>query len=75
MLASGYVRKTNPGVCIFTQYVHDSVPGGGELTWVILYVVDLESRGMCDRCVDFPVALTLLVEGPYGNFDVVIKDV
>ena len=40
----------------------------GELTWVVLYVVDLEFH----RCVNFPVALTLLVEGPYGEFDVVL---
>ena len=25
--------------------------------------------------VDFPIALTLLFEGPYGEFDVVLEDV
>ena len=76
VLASGCVRKAHPGGCILPQYVHGSVPGGGELTWVVrMHVVDLESRGACARCEDFSVALTLLPEGPYGEVDVILEEV
>ena len=47
------------------------MPEGGERTWV----VDLESGGACGRWENFPVALTLLAEGPYGEVDVVLEDV
>ena len=76
VLASGWVRKAHPGGCILpVQYVHGSVPGDGELTWVVLYVVVLESCGACGRCEDYPVAFTLLPEGLYVKLDVVLEDV
>jgi len=37
--------------------VHGSLSGDGKLTWVVLYVVVLESRGACGRCEDFPVSV------------------
>ena len=49
--------------------------GGGELTWVVLYLVIFESRGACDCCEDFPVAFTLLPLGPYVEVDGVLVDV
>jgi len=51
------------------------MPGGGELTRVLLYVFVLESCGACGRCEDFPVAFTLLPEVSYVEFDVVFEDV
>ena len=60
VLASGCASKAQPGGCILPQYVHGSVPGGGELTGVVLYEVVFESRGACGRCDDLPVALTLV---------------
>ena len=60
VLASGCVRKAHPRGCILPQYVHGSVAGGGELKWVVLYVAVFKSCGAWDRCVDFPVAVTLL---------------
>ena len=63
------MRKAQPGGYILPQYVHGSVPGGGELTGVVLYVVVLESRGACGRFHDLPVALTLLPVGPYVEVD------
>ena len=65
VLASECACKAQPGGCILPLYVQGSVPGSGELTGVILYVVVLESRGACGRCEDLPVALTLLPVGPY----------
>ena len=60
-----YSRHILEDASYHTQYVHvGSVPEGGELTRVVLYVVDSASRGA--RCEDFPVELTLLFEGPYG---------
>ena len=38
------------------------MPRGGELTCVVLSVVDLESRGAFTRFDDFPVVLTLDLE-------------
>ena len=65
VLASGCARKGQPGGCILPQYIHGSVPGGGELTKVVLYVVVFESCGASGCCEDLPVALTLLPVGPY----------
>ena len=45
--------RTQGSGCILPQYVHGSVPGSGELTEVVLYVVVFESRGACERCEDF----------------------
>ena len=68
-------QSTSKG-CILPQYVHGSVPGGGEVTWwLVLYVVVFESRGACNRCEDFPVAFNLLPVGPYVELDVVLGDV
>ena len=36
VFASGCARKAQPGGCILPQYVHGSVPKGGELTGVVL---------------------------------------
>ena len=72
MLASGCARKAHPGGSILLQYIHGSVPGGGERT---LYVVVLESRAAWDRCEDFPVALTLLTVRPYVEVEGLLLDV
>ena len=41
--ASGCARKAHPGGFILPQYVH-AVPGGGEVTGVVLYVTHFESH-------------------------------
>ena len=63
------------GTFLWMHFTTGSGPGGDELTWVVLYVVVLESRGACDRCEDFPVALTLLLVGPYVEVEGLLLDV
>jgi len=50
------------------------VLGGGELTGVVLYVVDLESRGPFIRFDDLPVEFLFLTERTdlYGDMEVVV---
>ena len=53
------------------------MPGGGELSGVVLYVVDSEFRGPFIRCDDLPVEFPFVTElsGPYGEVEVVVAGV